>query len=129
MIKYLTPLFFLIISCAPIQGVQAQKPYKELTARVTYYWGDTKTATGNKPVSGKTLAVDPRIIPYGTKVSIPAMNKTFVSHDTGMAIKSRLASRKLGKNNIVVDVFCKNSAEARLKIKKYPMFLKIRIYE
>lgn len=30
-------------------------------ARVTYYWGCKNTSTGNRPVSGKTIAVDPKL--------------------------------------------------------------------
>jgi len=90
-------------------------------ARVTYYWGCTNTSTGNKPVSGKTIAVDPKIIPYGSKDFIPIMGKTFIAQDTGGAVKSRLASRKLGRNNIVVDIFCSSKSEADRYIKKYPM--------
>lgn len=96
-------------------------------ARVTYYWGCTNTSTGNRPVSGKTIAVDPKIIPYGSKVIIPQMGKTFIAHDTGSAVKSRLASRKHGRNNIVVDIFCYSEAQAQQYIKKYPMFMPIKI--
>lgn len=96
-------------------------------ARVTYYWGCTNTSTGNKPISGKTIAVDPKVIPYGSKIFIPQMGKTFLAHDTGGAVKSRLASRKLGRNNIVVDIFCSSKAQAQQYIKKYPMFMPIKI--
>lgn len=101
---------------------------EEIMARVTYYWGCKTTATGKRPICGKTIAVDPKVIPYGSKVIIPKMQKVFVAHDTGSAVKSRLASRKLGKpNTIVVDVFCKSRSEAQRKIKKYPMFMPIKI--
>lgn len=106
-----------------------QPKYKEYVARVTYYWGDTITSRGTKPVCGKTLAVDPKIIPYGSRVEIPEMGCTFISSDTGPAVKSRLASKRLGKNHIVVDVFCGSSAKAKERIKKYPMFMKIRVLE
>ena len=96
-------------------------------AMVTYYWGCTNTSTGNRPVSGKTIAVDPKVIPYGSKISIPQMGKTFIAHDTGSAVKSRLASRKHGRNDIVVDIFCYSEAQARQYIKKYPMFMPIKI--
>jgi hypothetical protein len=101
---------------------------KEYLARVTYYWGCTITSTGKKPVCGQTIAVDPKIIPYGSKVIIPKMQKQFVAHDTGSAVKSRLASRKLGKPEaIVVDVFCSSKAVAQRRIKQYPMFMKVKI--
>ena len=34
-----------------------------------------------------TIAVDPSVIPYGTKVYIPRFGKTFVAEDCGGAIK------------------------------------------
>ena len=54
----------------------------------TAYAGDTITATGTKPKWG-TIAVDPRVIPYGTKVYIPQFNMTFVAEDCGGAIKNQ----------------------------------------
>ncbi len=53
----------------------------------TAYCGDTITSTGVKPVEGTTIAVDPKIIPYGTKVYIPQFNKVFIAQDCGSAIK------------------------------------------
>jgi len=96
-------------------------------ARVTYYWGHNKTSTGIKPLKNKTIAVDPKIIKYGSNVFIPKINKTFVASDTGSAVKSRLASRKLGKTNIVVDIYCETKKEALTYIKKYPMFMEVRV--
>ena len=39
-----------------------------------------------KPIWG-TIADDPKVIPYGTKVYIPAFDKVFVANDCGGAIK------------------------------------------
>jgi 3D (Asp-Asp-Asp) domain-containing protein len=96
-------------------------------ARVTYYWDECQTSTGAKPTVNKTIAVDPKIIPYKSKVFIPKMGKTFLAQDTGSAVKSRTASRKLGKSNIVVDIYCKNEKEAQSYIRKFPMFMEIKI--
>ena len=52
----------------------------------TAYTGYSTTSTGQKPVWG-TIAVDPRIIPYGTKVYIPQFGRTFIANNTGGAIK------------------------------------------
>ena len=52
----------------------------------TAYAGDTITATGTVPKWG-TIAVDPRIIPYGTRVYIPQFGQTFIAEDCGGAIK------------------------------------------
>jgi 3D (Asp-Asp-Asp) domain-containing protein len=97
---------------------------KEALARVTYYWGDKITSTGKKPICGKTLAADPKAIPYGSIVSIPAMKKQFVVSDTGSALVSKKASK--GKT-IVVDVFCSSRAKAQWYIKNYPQYMKIKI--
>lgn len=100
---------------------------EEHLARVTYYWDGNITAIGSKLINNKTIAVDPKIIRYGSRIFIPAMNKTFVAEDTGSAVKSRLASRKNGRTNIVVDIYCKNKKEALNYIARYPMFMKIEI--
>ena len=52
----------------------------------TAYTGYSTTSAGQKPVWG-TIAVDPKIIPYGTKVYIPQFGRTFIANNTGGAIK------------------------------------------
>ena len=104
---------------------------EEYMARITYYWPNNggqvglQTSTGKKPICGKTVAVDPKIIPYGSRVKIPQMGLTTTAIDTGSAVKARSASKKLGKNNIVIDVFCANFKIAQQRIKNYPMFMKV----
>lgn len=60
---------------------------RPMQVRATAYAGDTITSTGTKPIAGHTIAVDPSVIPYGTRVYIPEFNKTFVAEDCGGAIK------------------------------------------
>jgi hypothetical protein len=109
---------------------------REMMARVTYYWPNsggqvgTATSTGAKAVCGQTIAVDPKIIPYGSQVTIPEMGKTFTAADTGSGVVARTAAKKLGRPDaIVVDVFCANRAIAMQRIKKYPLFMKVKIEE
>lgn len=45
------------------------------------------TATGTKPTFGRTIAVDPTIIPYGSRIYIPEFDKTFIAEDCGGGIK------------------------------------------
>ena len=69
---------------------QTQKSHKvkyKLKVTATAYCGDTITSTGTVPVAGRTIAVDPRVIPYGTKVYIPEFNGVFIAEDCGSAIK------------------------------------------
>ena len=53
-------------------------------------WYGYPTASGTNYVEGRTIAVDPRVIPLGTKleINIPGEGwKEFVAEDTGSAIK------------------------------------------
>ena len=59
---------------------------KTMVVSATAYSGDGITATGTKPRWG-TIAVDPRVIPYGTKVYIPQFNQVFIAEDCGGGIK------------------------------------------
>ena len=59
---------------------------KHIKSVATAYSGGGKTATGTVPKWG-TIAVDPKVIPYRTKVYIPQFNKTFIAEDCGGAIK------------------------------------------
>ena len=59
---------------------------RQMSVVATAYATGTITATGTKPKWG-TIAVDPKIIPYGTKVYIPQFGRTFIANNTGGAIK------------------------------------------
>lgn len=81
--------------------VQTASSGKYMKVVATAYAGDTITATGTKPKWG-TIAVDPRVIPYGTKVYIPQFNMTFVAEDCGGAIKGNK-----------IDIFMNSKSECR----------------
>ncbi len=55
---------------------------KKLTVKAYAYTGGGYTATGTKAKYG-TLAVDPKVIPYGTKVYIKELDKVFTAEDCG----------------------------------------------
>ena len=65
----------------------------------------TQTATGTVPTAGRTIAVDPSVIPYGAEVVIDG--HTYIAEDCGGAIKGN-------RIDIVVDTH----AEA-LQLGKY----------
>lgn len=50
--------------------------------------GDSSTtATGTVPTAGRTVAVDPSVIPYGSEVIISGHSNTYIAEDCGGAIK------------------------------------------
>lgn len=59
---------------------------KKLTVKAYAYTGGGYTATGTKAKYG-TLAVDSKVIPYGTKVYIKELDKVFIAEDCGGGIK------------------------------------------
>lgn len=50
-------------------------------------WAGGPTASGTTPTAGRTIAVDPKVIPLGTKVIIDG--HTYIAEDTGSAIKGK----------------------------------------
>ena len=127
------PIIILSFACFFGWFKSDKKQEKMQEVRITYYWpGDsgqrgTRTSTGKRAKSLKTCAVDPKIFPYGSEIEIPEMDLTLVANDTGGWVKSRKAAKAQGKNVPVIDIFVKNSREARKMQKKYPMFMKIKV--
>ena len=58
----------------------------KMTVSASAYTGGGITSTGTVPKWG-TIAVDPSIIPYGTKIYIPQFDKYFIAEDCGGGIK------------------------------------------
>ena len=75
---------------------------KEMKVRATAYANDPITSTGKKPRPYHTLAVDPKVIPYGTRIYIPEFNKVFIAEDCGGAIKGNR-----------IDIYMNNEYECR----------------
>jgi 3D (Asp-Asp-Asp) domain-containing protein len=55
---------------------------------VDEYLENGKTSIGKEPIPGRTIAVDPKVIPYGSKVFIPGIGWR-VAEDTGEAVRGR----------------------------------------
>ena len=60
---------------------------KKMQVKATAYAGHQLTSTGEYAKVNRTIAVDPRIIPYGSKIYIPELNYIGVAEDCGSAIK------------------------------------------
>lgn len=68
--------------------------------RWAYYHGGGWTASGTRATAGRTVAVDPEIIPLGTRVWVEGLG-VLVAEDTGSAVRGRH-----------IDVFFDTHAEA-----------------
>jgi 3D (Asp-Asp-Asp) domain-containing protein len=72
---------------------------------------DGITATGVKATAGRTIAVDPNVIPYGTELFIDGF--TYRAEDTGGSIKGRK-----------LDIFFANHLEAlEWGVREYEVFI------
>ena len=67
-------------------AVSTNKNGRLMTVNASAYSGHNITATGTTPKWG-TIAVDPSVIPYGTRVYIPKFDMVFTAEDCGGAIK------------------------------------------
>jgi len=112
-----------------------------LLARVTVYWahggrGADRFTSQHKSATGQRLqqghcAVDPRRIPYGSKVVLPdgtALNAV----DTGTAVRNRKAARKAGRNSsernaIVIDKFFETKRQALMWANSNPPFVSVKV--
>jgi 3D (Asp-Asp-Asp) domain-containing protein len=109
-------------------------PKKEIKVRLTAYWAkgsdtDSDTAkrrssTGATLKPNKSVAVDPRIIPYFSKLYIPNLGFRF-AHDTGTDVIRKKASH--GKYP-VVDIFFMTEKEAMRFVNNNPKIVKIAVY-
>ena len=82
-----------------------------LDAKAYAYCTGTITATGTKPTFGRTIAVDPKVIPLGT-ILHDSTGKQYVAEDTGSAI-----------NGYRIDIFTGNHQEAKeLGVKEIELY-------
>jgi 3D (Asp-Asp-Asp) domain-containing protein len=116
-------IIFLLALAATASASQ-----KSVLARVTSYWaaeGSKYASTGRRLHPGH-CAVDPKRIPYGSKVIFPDGVCTAV--DTGPAVVSRKAARLCGRTAsqlkaIVVDRFFETKREAEAWSNAHPEFM------
>lgn len=112
---------------------------RTMLARITVYWArgrgsdrDTRrhhSATGRRLRSGH-CAVDPRRIPYGSKIQLP--DGVIVAVDTGSAVVSRKAARRAGttleeRAAIVIDRFFETRREALAWAAHHSLFCQISV--
>jgi 3D (Asp-Asp-Asp) domain-containing protein len=107
---------------------------QSLLARITVYWpfsGEPQHASFNGArLQNGHCAVDPKKIPYGSKVVFP--DGTCVAVDSGPAVISRLAARKCGKTPeqreaLVIDRYFETKRQAMAWVTEHPHFMTVRI--
>ena len=114
--------------------VKTMIPKKEIKVRLTAYWakgGDTDSWSAKRQSStGVTLkpnisvAVDPRIIPYFSRVYIPNLGFRY-AHDTGTAVIRKKAS---GGKYPVIDIFFLHKRDAERFANNNPKIVKVKVY-
>lgn len=124
--KKLLFLTSLLLSSCCLPQEQKQQ------VRLTVYWKTEdkwtnagKTSSGGPLVSYETVAVDPKVFPYGSIIKIPALGLKTVARDRGSAVIKRTAALKMGKNVPVVDLYIRDKKEALDFIKKTPYFVDV----
>ena len=103
-----------------------------ILVRVTSYWADegSKYASTGRRLRSGHCAVDPKRIPYGSKVVFPDAVCTAV--DTGMAVIRRKVARLCGRTAsqlkaIVVDRFFETKREADAWTNAHSEFMMLRV--
>ena len=114
--------------------IKTNIPKKEIKVRLTAYWArgsDTdswsakrQSSTGATLKPNRSVAVDPRIIPYFSKLYIPNLGFRF-AHDTGTDVIRKKASH--GKYP-VVDIFFMTEKEAMRFVNNNPKVVKVAVY-
>lgn len=128
--------FVLVLLLTPAGFAREQS----LLARVTVYWAaggrgsDHWTrrhicSTGVRLAAGH-CAVDPRRIPYGSRVTLP--DATLLAVDTGSAVISRKAARRAGRtalerSALVIDRFFETKQQALNWAGRNPYFMLVRV--
>jgi 3D (Asp-Asp-Asp) domain-containing protein len=113
---------------------------QSLLARVTVYWasgggGSDRWSRQHICSTGARLraghcAVDPRRIPYGSKVTLP--DGPLLAVDTGSAVVSRKAARRAGRtalerSALVIDRFFETKQQALSWARRNPGFMFVRV--
>jgi 3D (Asp-Asp-Asp) domain-containing protein len=114
--------------------IKTNTPKKEIKVRLTAYWAkgsDTdswsarrQSSTGATLKPNRSVAVDPKIIPYFSKLYIPNLGFRF-AHDTGTDVIRKKASH--GKYP-VVDIFFMTEKEAMRFVNNNPKVVKVAVY-
>ena len=114
--------------------IKTNTPKKEIKVRLTAYWAKgsgtdswsekRQSSTGATLKPNRSVAVDPRIIPYFSKLYIPNLGFRF-AHDTGTDVIRKKASHGTYP---IVDIFFMTEKEAMRFVNNNPKIVKIAVY-
>jgi len=114
--------------------IKSNTAKKEIKVRLTAYWAKgsgtdswsakRQSSTGATLKPNRSVAVDPKIIPYFSKLYIPNLGFRF-AHDTGTDVIRKKASH--GKYP-VVDIFFMTEKEAMRFVNNNPKIVKVAVY-
>jgi 3D (Asp-Asp-Asp) domain-containing protein len=114
--------------------IKANTAKKEIKVRLTAYWAKgsgtdswsakRQSSTGATLKPNRSVAVDPRIIPYFSKLYIPNLGFRF-AHDTGTDVIRKKASHG---QYPVVDIFFMTEKEAMRFVNNNPKVVKVAVY-
>ena len=114
--------------------IKANTAKKEIKVRLTAYWAKgsgtdswsakRQSSTGATLKPNRSVAVDPKVIPYFSKLYIPNLGFRF-AHDTGTDVIRKKASH--GKYP-VVDIFFMTEKEAMRFVNNNPKIVKVAVY-
>jgi 3D (Asp-Asp-Asp) domain-containing protein len=130
----------IILALIGLSGPSAFAREQSLLARVTVYWaggaGSDRYTRQHRCATGLRLqhghcAVDPRKIPYGSRVIFPD-GTALAAVDTGSAVRNRKAARLSGRTTyergaIVVDRFFETRRQAMIWANRNPQFMTVRV--
>jgi len=114
--------------------INIRKPVRKLKVRLTAYWSKPcedywtskgKSSSGAKLVSGKSCAVDTRIISYGSKIKIK--DRVFTANDTGSAVSSRKAESGKRLKLPIIDLYFSSKAIAEKEMAKLGKYAVVEI--
>src|SRR5437899_6756134 len=106
---------------------------ESLLARITVYWpgeGQLRACSNGARLRAGHCAVDPKRIPFGSRVLFPDATCTAV--DSGPAVVSRKAARMTGRtisqrNAVVIDRFFESKEAALSWESRHPHFITVRV--
>lgn len=123
-------LYRFVLLLLFVHGALARE--QAMLARVTVYWHSSNSkeriAAAGPLLHDGHCAVDPKKIPYGSKIVLP--DDQLIAVDTGPAVVQRTAARRSGhtpeqRKAIVIDRYFESRREAQSWAESHPHFMTV----